>query len=82
MSLDLIAFLHAVNAVTPLGLAALLGVVILLMTHKRGPIRKIQDNHLAHVQAALERIADNSDKNLEALHEIGKDISYVKGRIS
>lgn len=82
MSLEsLTTLLTAVNAMSPIGVIALLGVVILLLVHKRGPLRRLTDNHLDHVQASLDRIAESSDKQLDALNDIRADIGFVKGRL-
>lgn len=78
----LTSLLNILNAMTPLGIIALLAVIILLLVHPRGPLRTIKDNHLSHAQDSLERIATNSDKQVEALGEIKADIAWVKGRLS
>lgn len=72
---------HAVNDVTPLGVIVLLTTVILLMVHKRGPIRRMQDNHLHHVQIALDRIVEQGDKQIDTLNDIKADIAVVKDRV-
>lgn len=77
----LAALLQALNALSPLGIIALLGVVILLMVHKDGPIQKIANNHLDHAQGTLEDILENGKGQLEVLNDIKADINYVKGKL-
>ena len=84
----IVTFLSALNALTPLGVAALLGVVILLLVHKKGPIKTLANNHLEHVQASLDVIADSSKKHaeisqkqLELLGDIKAEIYYVKAKV-
>lgn len=78
---QLAALLSTLNSLSPLGVIGLLGVVILLLVHKRGPLKTLTDNHLSHVQVALDRIAESSDRQVELLYEIKEDISYVKGKL-
>jgi len=82
------SILNLVNAMTPISVAGLLGVIIFLMVRKKGPIQQIQTNHLLHVQGALDRIVTSNDrlaaandKQLEVLHDIRTDIGYVKGKL-
>lgn len=81
MLTTLTALLTAANTITPLGICALLIVVIILMTHEKGPIKQLANNHLEHVQASLDQIVDNGKAHTVTLNEIAKDISYVKGKI-
>ncbi len=74
--------LHVLNDLSPLALAVLLGSIILLIVHKNGPVRKIQDNHLTHIEAAITKVANNSDKQLDKLDEIRSEMSWVKGKLS
>jgi len=80
--------LQAANSMTPLGICALLVVVIILMTHEKGPIKQLANNHLEHVQMALDKIVLNGDAQAASLKEqaatlndIRSDISYVKGKL-
>ena len=66
---------------TPLGVIALLGVVILLLVHKKGPLKTLANNHLEHVQQSLDKIAESSEKQVDLLVDIKADINYVKGKL-
>lgn len=86
MFTSFVAVLQALNSLTPLGVIALLIVVILLMVHKDGPIKKLSENHLSHVQQSLDALVKNGDDQLDALkdqsrslNEIKSEISFVKG---
>lgn len=60
---------------------ALLGAIVLLIVHKRGPVQKIKDNHLPHIEAHLSEIAANSRTQIVKLDEIRNDLQWVKGKI-
>lgn len=77
----LVGLLAALNSLTPLGVIALLGVVILLMVHEKGPIKTLTNNHLEHVQAALDKIVVHGEEEIELLHEIKSELSYLKGKL-
>jgi hypothetical protein len=75
------ALLGVLNAMTPLGIVALLGVVILLMVHKKGPIQTLKNNHLEHVQQSLNQIAESGDRQVDLLVDISKDMNFLKGKL-
>lgn len=78
---SLTTLVQALSTITPLGIAALLIVVILLMIHPKGPIKMLANNHLEHVQASLDILTATSTKQLDTLSDIRSDISYVKGKL-
>lgn len=78
---SLIPFLQALNSLSPLGVIALLVVVVLLMVHEKGPVKKLMNNHLDHVQMALDKIVVNGSSQIELLNEIKSEISYLKGKL-
>lgn len=78
---EIVSLLTSLNSLSPLGVIGLLVVVILLMVHKNGPIKKIANNHLEHVQGTLEKIAESSDKQVDLLVDIKADIAFVKGKL-
>jgi hypothetical protein len=69
---------HALNDITPLGLAAGLAFVIYSIIAKKGSIRLISDNHLSGLPemfAMLQRIE-------QSLAEIRDTLNYLKGRLN
>lgn len=77
----LTALLEVLNKFTPLGVAAILGLAIFVFIWKNGPMRKLKDNHLAHVQASLDKIVESGDKQVDLLVDIKTDISFLKGKL-
>lgn len=65
---------------SPLGVIALLAYVVYLLISKDGPLMTIRDNHLHTIEGAMERLADNSDRQTELLADIKAGIEYLKGR--
>ncbi len=78
---NLILLFQAANALTPLGICGLLIVVIILMTHEKGPIKQLTNNHLEHVQMSLDQIVENGKEHNSKLDDIRADISFVKGKL-
>lgn len=76
-----VAFLSTLNSLSPLAVIALLGSIIFLMVHKSGPIRKLSDNHLEHVQGSLDKIVDSTGKSVDLLVDMKSDLSYLKGKL-
>ena len=69
---------HALNDITPLGLAAGLAFVIYQIVGKGGWGQTLTNNHLSglpEIQASLERIE-------ETLVAIRDDMNYLKGRLN
>jgi hypothetical protein len=75
------SILHVLNDLSPLALAVLLGAIVLLIVHKRGPVQMIKDNHLTHIEAHLSEIAANGKAQIGKLDEIRNDLQWVKGKI-
>lgn len=82
MFTELTTFLSMLSSLSPLAVIALLGTIILLMVHKKGPIKLMTDNHLTHVSDSLKQIADNSDKQVDLLNDIKNDTAWLKGKLS
>jgi F0F1-type ATP synthase membrane subunit b/b' len=82
----IITVLKLLNTFSPLGVAALallvLGAVLYTAFHSNGPIQKIANNHLEHVQDSLDKIAASGERHTELLTDIKVDISFVKGKLS
>ena len=76
----LLKLLVTLNGLTPLGVIGLLGVIILLLVHKRGPLQTLKNNHLQHIENSLSQIAENSTKQVEILYEVKGGIEFLKGR--
>jgi F0F1-type ATP synthase membrane subunit b/b' len=77
----LVNLLQILNSLSPLGVIALLAVVILLMTHRNGPIKKLANNHLEHVQTSLDAIAKNSERTVELLSECKAELAWLRGKL-
>lgn len=84
----LIAILDALNKLTPLGVAALLGLVIFVMVYKNPfkPVEKkldeVKDNHLHELPAMVESLRSISDTLQRIEVEMSKEFSYIKARIN
>jgi hypothetical protein len=77
----ILTVLNALNKLTPVGVFGLLVLTTFVFVWKNGPFRTLKDNHLHHVQEALDKIVESSDKQVELLHTIKEDISFVKGKL-
>lgn len=69
---------QALNAITPLGLAAGLAFVIYQLVAKKGQIRAISENHLSGLPAMEQTLL----RIEETLGEIRDGINYLKGRLN
>ena len=78
---SLTSLLGMLNTLSPLGVIGLLAVVVLLMVHKKGPLKILTNNHMEHIQISLTKIAESSDKQVNLLQEVSKDINYMKGKM-
>lgn len=74
-------FLHVFKDASPIAVAALLGIGVLAILHKRGPIRQMQNNHLVHLQASLDKVVENTSAGNAKLAQISEDIQFLKGRL-
>jgi len=75
----------ALNALSPLGLAAMLSFIIYQLVAKKGQIRTISENHLSglpEMAATLERIEQALKGQQSTLSGIASDLSYLKGRLN
>lgn len=78
---SIVEFFKILNSISPFAVLAGIVTLVILVWHPEGPINKIANNHLGHVQETLEKICDNGEKQLEALGDIKEGISYLKGRV-
>lgn len=68
--------------VQPLGVIALLGVVIYMLVKNQQGQKRIATNHLhglPEMAETLKRIEEKLDRNFEKL---STDVSYIRGRIN
>ena len=78
---------HVLNDISPLGLAALLGIICYQLISKRGVVRKVTENHLSdlpRILSALDAIKDHSasiPRVERSLDEIRDGVSWLKGRV-
>jgi len=73
--------LVVLNTLSPLAIIGLLGAVIFLMAHEKGPIKILANNHLDHVQASLDKIVVNGEAQTELLNQIKSELNYLKGKL-
>ena len=80
--------IELLNNLSPLGVLAFIGVIVLSITHKNGPVKVFMNNHLAHLQASMDRLViatellvKSNDDNGEKLDTIRDDISFLKGKM-
>ena len=78
---ELASFLGLLNSLTPLGVIGLLGTIILLLVHKKGPLQTLKNNHLEHVQESLDKLVNSGEKQVDLLVDISRDMNYVKGKL-
>lgn len=74
---------HALNDITPLGMAAGMGLIIYQLVAKKGTIKTISDNHLSDlpgIAANLAKLVESAGRQEESLGKIRDDINYLKGR--
>lgn len=74
----LVTVVQALNALSPLGLAAMLAFIIWQLVGKKGNVRKISDNHLSdmpEILATLQRIETG-------IGDVRDGINYLKGRVN
>lgn len=78
----MLSIVAALNAVTPLGMAAGLGYIIYHMIAKNGNIRTISENHLSD----LPEITDAMRGVVQILQRIevaqGENFAYIKARLN
>lgn len=77
----LTSFMHALSDLTPLGLAGLCAILVYGLLSKNSPIRQMKENHLSHMQVALETLVEQGKTQIEALDSIKVDIAVVKDRL-
>ena len=84
---QLVQLLNVLNGLSPLAVIALLGTIILLMVHRKGPLQTLKNNHLEHVQKSLDRIVDatevqvtSSAQQVDLLVDIKSGVEFLKGR--
>lgn len=77
-----LSIVTALNALTPLGLAAGLGYIIYHMIAKNGNIRTISDNHLSDLPEIAEAMKDMAQilQRIEVAQ--GENFAYIKARLN
>lgn len=82
------SFLTELNNLTPLGVIALLGLVIYYLVKNKGlpapknSIEKIEKNHLHEIKETLGRIERFLIENNRLTNEINNNITWVKARLN
>lgn len=86
----LISIVQTLNSLSPLGLAAGLSYIIYLLVARKGPMKKLTDNHLSglpHIESALKEIAmtnralsESSLRQENSLAIIRDNTTYLKAR--
>lgn len=82
-------FINQLNNLTPLGVIALLGIVIYNLIVNRGKnnhdqenFENLRDNHLHEIRDSLNRIENSLNRNNEMTNRILNDLTYIKARIN
>ena len=85
-----LAVIGALNTLSPLGLAGLMGFILYHMVAKKGSVKTLSENHLSGLPDILVTLQsiDGSSKRQEALlgeirddlSETAKGVEYLKGR--
>ena len=73
--------IELLNTLSPLGVLGFIGVIVLSITHKNGPVKVFMNNHLAHLQESLDKLVASSEDNGDKLETIRDDINYMKGKM-
>jgi hypothetical protein len=77
---------HALNDITPMGLAAGLAIIVYQMVGKRGVARRVADNHLSDlptIKTSLESISRHLEgvpRMERSLLDIRDGMHYLKGK--
>ena len=71
----------ALNAITPLGLAAGLAIIIYLQIKNRGRVNHIATNHL-HNLHELPQVAADIRAMRELLQTVNDNVVYLKARVN
>lgn len=78
MLADALALLQALSSLSPIGVIALLGVVIWMLVRNQRGQQQIADNHLHE----LPEMAQTLREIKSLLYEHGKALEYIKARIN
>lgn len=80
--------LHTINDFTPLGIIALLGIIIFFMVWK-SPLKpletslaEVKDNHLHELPAMAESLRDISATLQRMEVKMGEEFSYLKAKVN
>lgn len=74
----LVMLLEALNKATPLGIAALLGLILFYQTKNRKSILEVSDNHLSGLPDMIEAL-----RRIEMLLiDVKDNTTYIKARIN
>ncbi len=71
-------FINALNSLTPLGLAGLLGVVIYLQVRNQTKVKTITENHLH----GLPEMAESLRRIETTLKDINDHVIYLRARVN
>lgn len=74
----IVTFLTALNTVSPLGLAALLGIIIFYQVKNKRAVAEVSENHLSGMPDLLA-----STQRMESLlQEINNNVIYLRARMN
>ena len=78
---EILELIKAANGMSPLGLSALLGVIILMLVKGRQQVQKLTDNHLHE----LPELVENSRRSVDVLQRIevklGENFAAIHARL-